>query len=100
MTPASVLELCRSRGVELTVAGDRLWIRGPAAAVDDTLRAELGTHKRELIQVIIATCPECKRPTDRKRRCWSCHNRSCELCGKPTGSAFIALCICCDLNGG
>ncbi len=40
-------------------------------------------------------CPNCKRPTDAKGRCWKCHERRCELCGSPTASAFIALCIPC-----
>ena len=100
MTASDVLDVCRVRGVELTAAGDRLWLRGPAGAVDDTLRVELGVHKVKLIAVLVATCPECKRPTDEKRRCWQCHNRGCEMCGRPTGSAFIAQCVCCGLTGG
>jgi hypothetical protein len=98
VTVTEVLDLCRARGIELTAAGDRLWLRGPAGAVDDALRGELGAYNAKLIAVLIATCPECKRPTDAKRRCWHCHNRSCEVCGRPTGSAFLARCICCDFT--
>lgn len=43
-------------------------------------------------------CPDCKRPRDQKRRCWHCHNRACENCGRPTSSAFLARCITCDMG--
>ena len=98
MTVTDLLDTCRARGVELTAAGDRLMLRGPARAVDDALRGELAAHKAKLIAILVATRPECKRPTDGKRRCWSCHNRGCEVCGRPTGSAFIAQCVCCGLS--
>jgi hypothetical protein len=93
-----LLDVCRARGVELTAAGDRLWLRGPAEAVDDAIRGELGAHKAKLIAALVPTCPECNRPTDEKRRCWSCHNRGCKVCGRPTGSAFIAKCVCCGFT--
>lgn len=40
-------------------------------------------------------CPNCRRPTDAKSRCWKCHERRCERCGLATGSAFIRMCIAC-----
>ena len=40
-------------------------------------------------------CPTCKRARDAEGRCWQCHDRSCARCGRPTGSAFIRLCIGC-----
>jgi hypothetical protein len=95
---AVLLDTCRARGIELTASGQRLWLRGPACAVDDALRNELRTHKAELIAKLTSNCPGCRRPTDEKGRCWHCHDRQCETCGKPTGSAFISRCICCDLT--
>jgi hypothetical protein len=99
VTVTELLDICRARGVELTAAGDRLWLRGPAGAVDDALRGELGAQKAKLIGLLVATCPHCGRPTDEKRRCWHCHDRGCEVCGRPTGSAFLAQCVCCGLTG-
>jgi hypothetical protein len=98
MTAEDVLAACRSRGVELSAAGDRLRFRAPVGAVDADLRSALAEYKAKLVAVIVAACPLCRRPTDAKRRCWSCHNRSCEVCGAGTGSAFIATCIRCDLS--
>jgi hypothetical protein len=44
------------------------------------------------------TCPGCHGPLDNKGRCWRCCYRRCERCGKSTGSAFLALCLTCDLG--
>jgi hypothetical protein len=41
-------------------------------------------------------CPECDGPLDDRRRCWKCCERLCP-CGRPTGSAFIELCVYCAL---
>ncbi|QJW95619.1 hypothetical protein [Frigoriglobus tundricola] len=44
-----------------------------------------------------AECPECAWPLDRGR-CWSCHWRLCAVCRtQKTGSAFMAVCLCCGL---
>jgi hypothetical protein len=43
-------------------------------------------------------CPGCHGPLDNRGRCWRCDYRRCERCGKSTGSAFLALCILCDLG--
>lgn len=87
-TATELLDECRRRRVVVTAAGDRLRVRGPVGTVDDALRSVLITHKAE--------CRTCHRPTDEKRRCWDCHDRACEGCGKQTGSAFMANCWPCQ----
>ena len=104
MNAAEVIDVCRARGVELTTAAGRLRFRAPAGAVDGPLRAELVARRDELIGLLAATCPGCRRPYPdssdaAKRRCWKCGHRACESCGKPTGSLFIGYCITCDLAG-
>lgn len=100
MTATELLDECRARGVELTAVGDRLRLSGPAGAVEDALRAKLRARKTDLVAALTSTCPGCQRPIDEKRRCWHCHYRACGTCGRPTGSAFLARCICCDLTCG
>lgn len=45
-----------------------------------------------------ADCPTWHRPRDAKLRCWKCHDRPCVKCRRPTGSAFIQLCVACGAN--
>ena len=96
MNATELLAECRRRRVVVTAAADRLRVRGPAGEVDDALRSVLIAHKAELITTLAAECPTCHRPTDDKRRCWHCHDRACEGCGRQTGSAFIANCWPCQ----
>jgi hypothetical protein len=44
------------------------------------------------------TCPSCRRPLDRKQRCWKCCDRLCADCGGRTGSAFIMYCVVCEVR--
>lgn len=99
MTAAVLIDCCRTFGVTLAAGPD-----GTLAweADDDPpagLLAELGEHKAEVLALLTA-CPQCHRLMDGKRRCWRCCNRLCETCGRPTGSAFIALCLLCDIGKG
>jgi hypothetical protein len=96
-TVAELLAECGRRGVVVTAVGDRLRVRGPVGAVK-ALRSVLIAHKPEIIAAL-ARCPSCRQPTDDKRRCWHCHDRACERCGRQTGSAFIAHCVACGLTG-
>ena len=41
-------------------------------------------------------CPECHGPLTAKLVCWACCDRLCSACWRPTGSAFIALCMACE----
>ncbi len=98
MTAVDVARLCRHRGIELTAAGGRLRYRAPAGAVDAEVLSMLSAHKAELL-LLAAPCPGCGRPLD-AGRCWWCHHRVCEACReRPTGSAYLALCLPCDLGG-
>lgn len=99
MTPAELLDQCRSRGVELTTAGDQLHFRAPAGTVDGKLRAALRRHKSALIAIVAGKCALCGRPVGAKRQCWSCLDRACDRCGKPTGSAFQVYCYPCQQVG-
>jgi len=42
------------------------------------------------------SCPNCRQKLDEKQRCWRCHDRIC-VCGRMTGSAFLATCLQCDV---
>ena len=95
-TATELLDECRRRRVVVTAAGDRLRVRGPVGTVDDALRSVLVAHKAEVIATLAAECRTCHRPTDEKRRCWDCHDRACEGCGRQTGGAFIANCLVCQ----
>ncbi len=95
MAPGVILARCRENGIELRADGDHLRLRGPAAG-REKVRALIAAHKPELLALLTAPpCPACGKTTDEKRRCWGCHDRPCEVCGRPTGSAFIATCAPC-----
>ena len=109
MTAANVLAALRARGVELTVAAGWLRYRAPVGALDNELRHAAAVHRAELLALVGANkadipglnrdasgnCAQCRRPFDAKGRCWRCCDRACFLCGRPTGSAFIATCCPC-----
>jgi hypothetical protein len=40
-------------------------------------------------------CPGCRKPLTAKLVCWTCCERLCGRCGRPTGSAFLAICWPC-----
>src|SRR5262249_47255594 len=42
------------------------------------------------------TCPDCQEPLAAKFICWTCCDRLCSTCGRPTGSAFIEVCWQCE----
>lgn len=96
MTAEEALDEARRRGVRVRAAGPKLrWrCRGP---LPDDLRDLLAAHKPALLAVLARTgpCPQCRRDRDESGRCWSCFDRPCASCGRPTGSAFIAHCIQC-----
>ncbi len=43
------------------------------------------------------SCADCGRSVDSAGRCWRCCNRPCVQCGKMTGTAFIEICLICEL---
>src|SRR4051812_13204987 len=100
----ALLERCRAAGVTLTAEGETIRFRAPPGALTADLRAMLSVHKAELLGLLRGPdttvephCPSCRRSVDAKRRCWHCHDRACEQCGRPTSSAFLALCLLCDM---
>ncbi|HEX8145176.1 MAG TPA: condensation domain-containing protein [Pyrinomonadaceae bacterium] len=52
MNPAELLAFLSARGVELSVAVDRLHVDAPVGVLTPTLRAELTTHKTEIIELL------------------------------------------------
>jgi hypothetical protein len=100
MTAAEqLLARCAALGVELGVAGTALTLEA-AAAPPAALLADLAANKAELLALVwgpFGNCDTCGRALDDKRRCWRCCDRVCP-CGRPTGSAFIELCILCGLR--
>jgi hypothetical protein len=97
MTLTDVLAICHRRRVTLTSGGDRLKFTGPTGAVDAELKALLLEHKERLLE-LVAQCPGCHRPLD-SGRCWWCHYRRCSCCRvRNTGSAFLAVCLACELS--
>ncbi len=96
MTAVDVLTLCHRRGVELSAVAGKLKFRGTVESVDAGLKELLREHKPALL-ALLAPCPQCGRGMDRGR-CWWCHYRLCACCRtRNTGSAFIAVCLACEL---
>jgi len=52
MTTAGLLSTLREQGVRLSVEDGRLKVDAPAGVLDDDLRAELTTHKEELVALL------------------------------------------------
>jgi hypothetical protein len=100
---AELLGRCRALGVELGVgaSGSLLW--EAAADPPGDLLADLSRHKAEVLAMVrgpFGDCRQCGRAFDSRRRCWRCCDRLCSSCGRPTGSAFVELCIPCGLAFG
>jgi hypothetical protein len=97
------------RGFAAELRGDTIRV-SPASQLTDTDRQAIRTHKAELIALLRPASVPAPKPftfTERPRPvylpcscptgiCWPCHNRPCEMCGKPTGSAFISQCLMCE----
>ena len=105
MTAAvELLARCRTLGVELGAGAggaSLLWEAGREPPAD--LLADLAAHKADVLALVrgpFGNCDQCGRPLDSKRRCWRCCDRPCSACGRPTGTAFIALCWPCGLRDG
>jgi hypothetical protein len=54
MTPAELLAILEGQGVRLTLGprSDRIKVDAPAGVVTSALRAQLGTHKGELLRLV------------------------------------------------
>jgi hypothetical protein len=106
MTAAQLLSELARQGFTLIAEGDGIRVR-PASRLTEELRQAVRRHKSELLVLLAGagssgpapapgSCPSCRRPLDAKARCWGCCNRACESCSRPTGSAFLALCLLCE----
>lgn len=100
VTPADLLAGLRAGGFTVAATGDRLRV-SPASRLSATDRAAIRGHLSALVRLVGVgpCCPRCRRPVDAKRRCWACCDRACEVCGRPTGTAFVATCLTCDVGG-
>lgn len=100
MNAAAIYRKLQARGVELFLEDGRLRYRCPQGALTPELRDQAKAHRGELIAMLrgaAVPCPTCHGPTDTKARCWGCCERVCSQCGRPTGTAFIELCMSCGL---
>ena len=97
-----LLSRCRAMGIELAVgAGGAalVWEWGRDADPPADLLADLSANKSAVLALVRGphgNCHQCGRALDDRRRCWRCCDRLCP-CGRPTGSAFIEVCIACGL---
>lgn len=100
MNLSQALRLIRASGVELVQKGDGFAVRG-GAAERESVKPAILEHRAEIVTRIRAgtlACKSCKRVVDERFVCWTCQNRPCESCGRPTGSPFIANCDPCALG--
>jgi hypothetical protein len=87
-----------ARDVTLTLDGDNIKVRAPAGALTDADRQLIRSHKADLIaalRTVTRASTPTRLPCSCPAICWPCCNRPCEMCGKPTGSAFIRRCSAC-----
>jgi hypothetical protein len=99
MTPAELLDRCRSLGIDLDAGPDGalVWQADDDPPAD--LLEDLAANKTAVLNALrTMTCESCGRILDDKGRCWRCCDRRCP-CGRWTGSAFIRLCFVCGARG-
>ncbi len=111
-TAANLIDRCRQHGVTLYLDGDQLRFRGPRGALTPELRQAVAQHRAEVVRLLLRPAGQDTPPPPQRFRpsylpcscptatCWPCCNRPCEVCGKPTGSAFIRQCIRCGNAAG
>jgi hypothetical protein len=106
-TAADLMDRCRGFGITLYLEGDELRFRGPRGAMTPELRQVVADNKAALVALLrpppsLASAVPAERPQSvylpcscPTGVCWPCCNRPCEVCGRPTGSAFIRQCVPC-----
>jgi hypothetical protein len=109
MPPDRLLAQLRAQGFRLWLDADRLGVQ-PASKLTPDLRAAITSHRADLLTSLAEEqhppSPGPDQPPQDPRLpclcpdavCWRCCNRPCELCGHPTGSAFIRTCTLCGLR--
>ncbi len=113
MTTAAVLLAdLRRQGFTLAPAGNGIWVR-PASRLSPEMRQAIAAHRSALLALLgespapppAPTVPVALPQHDHRLPCvcpagvcWRCCNRPCEVCGQPTGSAFIRTCCGCGLK--
>lgn len=83
-------------GFKLRLSDGNLFI-APRANLSEAQLVGVKRHRDELVRLLKLTCPKCRRWLDQRRNgaCWKCWTRPCEVCGKDSGSCFIATCATC-----
>jgi hypothetical protein len=76
------------------VQEDQLWIT-PRERLSSSQIERIKRLKAQIIELLKTCCPKCRRPLSTNEACWKCHWRRCFVCGKETGSEFIATCAPC-----
>jgi hypothetical protein len=84
-------------GVVLKVERRKLKYVAPRGVMTDAVRRRILDVRDELLATM-GHCPRCVLPLD-DGRCWHCHWRACSECGRDTTSAFLQLCLLCDVKG-
>jgi hypothetical protein len=104
-----LLDQCRQRGITLYCDGAELRFRGPTGAMTPELRQALAGRRADVQSLLRRASERAPAPAPRQRFapsylpcvcpsavCWPCCNRPCEVCGRPTTSAFIRRCLLCE----
>jgi hypothetical protein len=103
-TPTDLIDQCRQQGIVLYLDGEALRYRCPRGALSPELKSALAAGREGLRAHLQGPPPVASSERDRPTYlpcccpsgiCWRCCNRPCEVCGKPTGSAFIRRCVVC-----
>jgi hypothetical protein len=99
---AELVARCRALDMELGIgSGGARLVWEAAADPPADLLAALAANKPDVLALVRSPnghCPLCGFALDAKRRCWrrACCVRVCP-CGRMTSTAFIELCLVCDL---
>lgn len=100
--PPSV-EFMLARGIRFKVDGQTLYAL-PGKLVTNNDRELIQVLKPRIMDLVQSGelmkdwCSGCSQRL-KQGKCWRCHYRPCERCGRGTGSAFLAYCIGCESQG-
>jgi hypothetical protein len=105
VTAADLLAGLTRQGFTFAPEGDGIRVT-PASRLTEADRQAIRANKAELLAMLVSVPTAATPPLARPRPvylpcccpsevCWRCCNRPCEVCGRPTGSAFIRQCVLC-----
>ena len=88
-----ILERLTSRGVNLSVAGDKLLVEAPRGVLNAEIREWLARHKPEILRLLQSPTVRARvrdeektAETTKAEICWHCHGQKscrCALCAVP-----------------